>query len=80
MQALAGFADAHVLSIQSRDDLMQAQMSGWMHTYFEDKHKALLDRNRARIIEIKDLTENILAEIDAVWNPENDQAEEDEDA
>lgn len=80
MQALAAFSDAHLVLIQTKDDTMQGQMSGWMTSFFDDKQKKLRDRNRARIIEIKNLTENILFEIDGVWNPENDMGDEDDDA
>merc|ERR1712194_720476 len=78
MQAMASFGDAHVLLIQTKDDQMQAQLTNWMSSFFDGKHKSLLDRNRARILEIKDLVEDTSAEIETVQTPEAGGAEEEE--
>ena len=77
--ALGSIADAHMLLIQTRDDTMQAQMSNWLTSFFDGKHKDLLQRNRRRIIEIKDLSEKISAEINALAVTKEGDAEDEDD-
>lgn len=77
--ALGSLSDAHMLLIQTRDDTMQAQMSNWLTSYFDGKHKDLLERNRRRIIEIKDLSDKISTEVNAAGITKEGEAEDEED-
>eukprot|EP00392_Amoebophrya_sp_AT5.2_P016509 g16775.t1 len=77
-QALAGFSDAHLLAIQTKDDGMQAQMSGWMQSFFDGKQKFLISRNRTRVLEIKQQIETQSAEL-AYYLAIGDALEEEED-
>ncbi|CAD7950959.1 unnamed protein product [Amoebophrya sp. A25] len=78
-QALAAFSDSHLLAIQTKDDQMQAQMSGWLFSFFDAKQKHLLQRKGARMMEIKRQIESNQAELKEYLVSISDQMEEEED-
>ncbi|KAF4698424.1 leucine rich repeat, partial [Perkinsus olseni] len=53
MTACANLNEHHVTVIQNRDDQMQAQISGWSHSYFHDLREKYYRRNRQRITDIR---------------------------
>ncbi|CAD7945054.1 unnamed protein product [Amoebophrya sp. A120] len=77
-QALANFSDSQLLAVQTKDDQMQAQMSGWMTSFFDAKQKQLIQRNRTRVLEIKQQTEAQNVELNFFLSI-GDGAEEEED-
>ena len=53
----------HVLLVQSRDDAMQSQLSGWMKAWFEERRVGYHARNRRRTEEVVVLVKDLSAEI-----------------
>ena len=71
------FNEGHIYTIQSKDDLMQGQMNGWMNSYFDTHRKAQYTRNRGKILEIKTLIAKYEEEIvECAHREEQDEGEE----
>ncbi|CAK9110097.1 Dynein regulatory complex subunit 3 (Leucine-rich repeat-containing protein 48) [Durusdinium trenchii] len=76
-QALTNFTDAHNSLIQNKDDYMNNQMNSWNRSFFENHRGRQYNRNRQRVMDIRQVIEECRSEIQAASEDGNEYDEGD---